>query len=253
MYCARMQDSSMTSAEICDDLRALGIDAGDVLIVHASLKSLGPLADGPETVVQGLLRALGQEGTLLMPALSHLQEPFDFHDNLRTPGNVGALPEYFRKRRGTVRSLHPTHSVCGVGSRVDALFADHIHDDTPCGLNSPFNRITEIGGKILMLGCGLKPNTTMHALEEHVEPPYLFGETVVYTIIDGDDQVFEKEYRTHGFMGVEQRYDRIRELPDPSFMRSGKVLQAEAFVLDAAAMRGQVLAQLKDDPTFLVD
>ena len=34
-----------------------------------------------------------------------------------------------------------------------------------------------------MLGCGLAPNTSMHAIEELVAPPYLFGEPLVYTMV----------------------------------------------------------------------
>ena len=55
------------------------------------------------------------------------------------------------------------------------MLCDHVQDNTPCGQNSPFNRLIENAGKILMIGCGLTPNTTMHAVEEYVRPPYLFG------------------------------------------------------------------------------
>src|SRR5690606_7869867 len=101
-------------------------------------------------------------------------------DLVRTPSNVGTLAEYFRTRPGTIRSLHPTHSICGTGKRTAELLADHARDFTPCGPHSPLTKLPEVGGQILMLGCSLRPNTSMHGVEELVEPPYLFGPDVPY-------------------------------------------------------------------------
>ena len=100
-----------TIERIASDLEALGIQSGDIVLVHSSLKSLGHVKGGPETVIQGLLQAIGDDGTLLMPALSYGQEPHHTHSARETPSNVGAIPEHFRKREGSLRSIHPTHSV----------------------------------------------------------------------------------------------------------------------------------------------
>ena len=83
----------------------LGVRPGGVLLVHASLRSLGPLDGGAETVVLSLLEALCPQGTLLMPALSYAtvgpQSPI--FNVAATPSCVGALSEYFRIRPGTIR------------------------------------------------------------------------------------------------------------------------------------------------------
>src|ERR1051326_2272897 len=151
---------SSMSNHLQAQLECLGLQCGDVVLVHSSFKSFG--IPNPEEIVRALLDVIGPGGTLLMPALSYRQEPAHTHDTRRTPSCVGFLTEYFRKRTGTIRSLHPTHSVCGAGSRAQELLADHGRDDTPCGAHSPFNILTETGGKILLIGCGLRPNTTMH-------------------------------------------------------------------------------------------
>jgi aminoglycoside 3-N-acetyltransferase len=163
------------SCKIAAGFRDLGVVEGDTVLVHSAFKSLGPVPGGIEVLVQGLLLAVGPEGTLLIPALSWALRPPEIFDLRRTPSNVGAIPEYFRSREGTTRSLHPTHSVCAVGRRTHELLGDHRLDCTPCGAHSPFHKILETSGKIVMLGCGLGANTAMHALEEYVEPPYLYG------------------------------------------------------------------------------
>lgn len=234
-----------------DDLRALGLQPGDVVMVHSSFRALG-IAE-PELIIGALLGALGDAGTLLMPGLSYRQQPPTVHDTRSTPVCVGFLPEYFRTRPGTARSLHPTHSVCGAGGRAAELLAGHGDDTTPCGEHSPFHKLLDCSGKVLMLGCGLRPNTTMHAIEEYARPPYLFGPPRIYTITDASGRTFEKQYIPHDFAGFTQRYDRAADILAPPALRSGPVGRATAHLIDAAALRDAALEQLRRDPYYFVD
>jgi aminoglycoside N3'-acetyltransferase len=52
--------------ELTSDLHRLGVAAGDVLMVHASLRALGPVEDGAAGVVAALDNAVAASGTLLM-------------------------------------------------------------------------------------------------------------------------------------------------------------------------------------------
>ena len=240
---------------IADDLRILGVRRGAALMVHVSLSAMGHVAGGAETVIQGLLQVLGPEGTLLMPALSYeiVTPENPVFDVRRTPSNVGAVPEFFRTRPGTHRSLHPTHSVCGVGPLAEALLGEHILDDTPCGPHSPFRRLRDVGGQILMLGCGLEPNTSMHGIEELVEPPYLFGPALGYYLVLADGREQHKIYRPHNFLGWVQRYDRVRALLGQDGLKHGAVLAARTYLLEAPALWDAVLAALGQDPLYFVD
>jgi aminoglycoside 3-N-acetyltransferase len=233
------------------DLRAIGLRHGDVVLVHSSYRSVG--IDHPETLIQALIAAIGDTGTLLLPALSYNQTPPTVHNTLTTPSCVGFIAEYFRTRAGTQRSLHPTHSVCGIGARVSELFGDHGSDTTPCGPHSPFHKLLHCGGKILMLGCGLRPNTAMHAIEEYTRPPYLFGEPLRYTLTNAAGDTFEKTYTPHGFAGFAQRYDRIAALLDNRQLVVGGIGAASAYLIDAYSLYQQALAQLERDPLFFVE
>jgi len=239
----------------CNDLEALGVRPGGALLVHASLKSLGQVPGGAETVVQGLLQCLGGNGTLLMPALTYetVTSRNPVFDLRTTPVCVGALPEYFRTRPGTRRSLHPTHSVCALGPLAEELLLPHARDATPCGPHSPFHRLPDFEGQILMLGCGLRPNTCMHAIEELVEPPYLFGPPIQYTLTDENGHTVRKEYTRHNFSGWEQRYDRVDEVLAHPALRCGLVAGAASYLIEAGALWQAALAQLRDDPLFFVD
>jgi aminoglycoside 3-N-acetyltransferase len=237
------------------DLAGLGVRKAGSLLVHSSLKSLGKLPDGPETAIEALIEALGSKGTLLMPALSYetvkVENPF--FDVANTPSCVGALTEFFRKRPGTMRSVHPTHSVCGIGPGAGHMLSEHSRDVTPCGENSPYAKLNEAAGQILFLGCGLRPNTSMHAVEELVEPAYLYNGWVDYRIrlVDGSEKTMR--VRRHGFKGWQQRYDRIEAVMAGEGISRGNVLSADCFLLEAPAFWRKAYQAIKEDPLFFVD
>jgi len=241
--------------QIAADLLAAGVRPGGVLLVHSSLSSLGRLPGGAETVVRALLSAVGPEGTLLMPALSYkyVNDSSPVFDAVVTASNVGAIPEHFRTRSGTLRSVHPTHSVCGIGPRAPELLADHHLDTTPVGPRSAFRRLPEVGGQILMLGCGLRPDTSMHGIEELVEPDYLFGETTEFTLIHADLRQTTMLCRCHDFAGWLQRYDRIGPLLEDGGMTVAKVLEATVHLIDAEAMWAAGLKAIRSDPHYFVE
>jgi aminoglycoside 3-N-acetyltransferase len=237
------------------DLLDLGVRPGGALMVHPALRPFGLVPGGPETIIRGLLSVLGPEGTLLMPALSYEtvipQNPV--FDVLQTPACVGAVAEAYRRRPGTRRSLHPTHSVCAVGPLAGALLPPHAEDTTPCGPRSPFRRLPEFDGQILMLACGLIYNTSMHAIEETVVPPYLFDPPILYTLTDEDGRTFQKEYTPHNFVGWQQRYDRVAGLLNEPALRSRLVADAESHLIEAPTLWQLAGAALRQDPLSFID
>jgi len=237
-----------------NDLLALGIRPGGILLVHSSLRSLGVVFGGAETIIEGLLTVLGDDGTLLMPALSyeHVTPNNPHFDVNKTPSNVGTLPEFFRLRDGTLRSVHPTHSVCAVGKLASQIIQHHIKDSTPCGINSPFHRLPEYDGQILMLGCGLEPNTSMHAIEELVEPPYLYNPPMEYHLTLADGRKTAKTYKSHNFRGWKQRYERVEQVMKESGLQRGRVLNAECYLLEAKTLWESALMALRNDPLYFV-
>lgn len=251
------QPDETTIERIAAQLAALGVRPDRPLLVHSSLRSLGPVQGGAETVVRGLRRALGAGGTLMMPALSYetVGSRNPVFDVQATPSCVGALTEYFRMRPGTRRSIHPTHSVCAIGPLAAALLAGHEQDSTPVGMHSPFRKLRDARGQVLFLGCGLRPNTSMHGVEELAEPPYLYGDAVEYRVLlsrpGGGEQTMY--VRGHSFAGWAQRYDRLGPLMEGRGLRVGSVLGARVHLVDAAPMWEIALAALRRDPLYFVE
>lgn len=241
---------------IANQLEALGVKKGGILLVHSSMKALGEIDGGIETLIRGIKLALGPDGTLLMPALSYQYVDGENEDTFSvkdTPCNIGAVPEYFRTMPGVMRSINPTHSVCGEGKYAQELLERHEQDKSPCGSNSPYKILGQLGGQILFIGCGLRPNTSMHGVEELVEPSYLFKDEFQYKIFNEKREKRYGYYLRHDFEGIEQRYERLEGLLDQEELKVGKLLEAQCHLVEAGPMWKKAVEALKEDPMYFVE
>ena len=152
-------------ARIVADLRRLGVERGMDLMVHSSLSRIGPVEGGADTVVSGLLEAVGSTGTLLMPSFNH--RAARVYNRMATPTTNGAVPDAFWRRPGAVRSGHPTHAVAALGPRAERYCAAHIE----AGIwepESPIGQLVHGGGWILALGTTHWTSTAYHVAEMSV-------------------------------------------------------------------------------------
>src|SRR6266851_4504674 len=77
------------SGDLVDDLRRLGVAAGDVVMVHASLRAIGPVTGGADGVLDALEEAVGQDGTLLM--VLGARDDWDWVNTHPEPERAGLL------------------------------------------------------------------------------------------------------------------------------------------------------------------
>jgi aminoglycoside 3-N-acetyltransferase len=155
---------------------------GGLLMVHTRMSALGWVVGGSETVVRALLDALGPEGTLAAyasweehvyaledrPAAhrdAYAADPpvFDPATAAVTP-EYGRIPERVRTWPGARHSGHPEAGVVAVGARAAWLTDPHPGDDA-YGPGTPFARLVEAGGQVLLLGAPLDTVTLLHHAE----------------------------------------------------------------------------------------
>ncbi len=240
-----------------DDLRAIGIRDGDSVLIHSSYKSMGGLEGGIGTLIESILSVIGESGTLIAPTLTYRDVSVEnpIFDYLNTPSCVGAVSEYVRRMEGAVRSIHPTHSCAVIGREIDYFVSGHELDRTPVGKNSPFYKLREVGGKVLMLGCGTECNTSMHGVEECFGTSYVLPkEPSPYTVIMPDKTYTIDFYRHHIRQnGYAQRYGRLEAMMDTEHFRCGNVHGAESYLIDAKEMWRVGLECLSRDEFFFVE
>ncbi|MFA6175895.1 MAG: AAC(3) family N-acetyltransferase, partial [Phycisphaerae bacterium] len=157
--------------KMVDDLRRLGIQEGDRIFVHSSFKKIGLSDGGAAAVVAALQKAVGAKGTLGMPVFPFCFSPDGAFDLATSPSKVGAITEVFRQTKGVVRSYSPSHSVAFWGQDAEYLASGHA-DNPPYAMQGPFGKLYDLNFKIVMLGCGLAPNSMIHAIEDWAGLPY---------------------------------------------------------------------------------
>jgi aminoglycoside 3-N-acetyltransferase len=200
---AHLSGSLISCGQLKSQLESMGIKEGDSLLVHASLRQMGFIQDGPATVNEALLSVLGADGNLLMPSSPVVSLQVDYvQDNpifnvKHTPSRMGAISEHFRTMKGVKRSLHPTEPVCAHGPQAAFLTEGHFNQLTPYSNDSPFHRLCELKGKILYIGVSLdNAGTSLHLLEDAVEFAYPVYCDEIYDLRVIDDQNVEHRVKT---------------------------------------------------------
>jgi aminoglycoside N3'-acetyltransferase len=177
----------VTRAQLAGELAALGLRAGDTVMLHSSLSALGNVAGGADAVVDALLDAIGPAGTIVTPAfrdsvwgdLKHFTNSdcdctsADRLCHSQQPGFQGAIAEAVRRRPGTLRSCHPTHSWVALGPAARRLLVGHRDALTFCGPGNPFEELVALDGCVLTLGVRVNTVTLWHYYEEVLLVPYL--------------------------------------------------------------------------------
>jgi aminoglycoside 3-N-acetyltransferase len=245
----------MNKQQLIEDLKNAGIQKGMVLFVHSSFKSLG-FEGKPIEVIESLMEILTEEGTLLFPTLTYAtvnqSNPyFSYHD---TPSCVGILSETFRKIVGVNRSFDPIHSVCAWGKYAKKLTSSHHLDYSTLGTNSPFYLMLEYSPKILMLGCGLKPNTFMHLVENLFQAPYRITKYQVdFIMINEHYALIKKSMELPDMKNYVQRYDRIIDVLDASECKEVMILNAKSYIIDAHSLLNKAGNAIQNNPFYFVD
>lgn len=178
---ASRRSRGFSKQNLVDMLRRLGVARGDTLLVHSSVDQFDSFLGKPVEIINALQEALGPTGTLLMPTLPFRGSAVDYvrdsrvFDVKRTPSQMGLLTELFRRMPGVVRSVHPTHSVAAWGANAEWMTAGHHQACTPCGRQSPYGRLMDRNGRILLLGTDISVLTFFHTVEAVLEPKMPFS------------------------------------------------------------------------------
>jgi aminoglycoside 3-N-acetyltransferase len=180
---------------LADQLRALELPRAGSVLVHCSLRHVGPVHGGPTALLRAVTDVLGDQGTVVVPAQTPgnsltsrvfraatqgMTEPerdrylaaMPGFDPPTTPSQgMGVFAEAVRRHPAARRSPHPQTSFAAVGGAAGEVTG--VHDlDCHLGERSPLGALYRLGATILMIGVGMDKCTALHLGEYRLsEPP----------------------------------------------------------------------------------
>lgn len=252
--------ATATRESIAADLSRVGIEPGDVVFLHSSLKSLGWVEGGAEAVVEAFLDAVGPEGLVAAPTLTASFALGCMYRDLvgyafdpkETPSRVGKITDTLWRRPEAFRSAHPTHSIAAIGKGAEELVRGHDRTST-FGMDSPYRRLMERGAKLFFLGVDLRCNTMLHAIEDWMDLPYMQPDRAVVKGPGGEPQVVTVTKCPMGDRDFYQRGSKVQRLLEGSgLIRRGRVAEAEVMWLPSQEMVQVVMEAIRERPDLLL-
>lgn len=246
----------ITRSRLASDLSRLGLVSGDAVMLHASVRAVGWIVGGPDTVLRAMLDVIGSTGTLMMyikceEPLNEIDDwPEDWQkaylaecppfDPYRTRANRhwSILTEYLRTWPGVRCSDHPEARVAAVGAKAEWITADHPLQ-FGYGADSPLEQLCDVEGKALLLGPLFDSLNILHYAEHIADVPNKRTERYRWPVLrNGRCEwiAFEQFDTSHGIVdrldgGYFQRI--VEEYLDCGSVARANVGAADSFLFDA--------------------
>lgn len=231
--------------EVLNQLRALGVREGGVLLVHTSFRRVRPIEGGPLGLIAVLREVLGPSGTLVMPSMTDGASRFD--PRATPTAEMGITAELFWRQSGVLRSTHPGASFAAAGPAAARICAPQPLSP-PHGHDSPVGRVYDLDGSVLLLGVGHSENTTLHLAESLAGVPYSVTHSCVVEM-GGAAATIEIAETDHCCQRFSLADDWLRER---SLQRESGVGSAEARLFRARDLVSLAVERLRRAPlTFL--
>jgi len=187
-------ENDITMADIVKGLYDLGLKKGDVVLVHAAMRTFGNIQGGAQTVVDAFLDVIGPQGTLVVPTFTFKHEAED--DPVIDPQNdiseMGAISEAVRVHPKALRSTAFRHSVAAIGRRAEVI-TQCDSKLSPFDLHSSFGVMLALNTKVLLAGVTYASSTSHHFAEWVCDVPYRHAFGVNVTVRNPDGSMVKQQ------------------------------------------------------------
>lgn len=233
-----------TKEQLKAQLAQMGIKPSDNVLIHTSFKAVGPVEGGPEAFIDAFCEYL-TDGMFIVPThtWSNVSRKQPVYDVKTSVPCIGLIPRTAAFRPDGVRSLHPTHSVWVHGKGAEEFIAGEELAESPAPVGFCWNRLAEIGTKILLIGVTNTNNTFIHAVDEIADlPDRLALEPWEVTVIDGNGNRITHPFRNHGRTGSDNFCNFEEPLVGLGAQTFGTLGDAQVRVVDAVKCRDVILS-----------
>ena len=167
-----MMADAVTSNDLVEGFREVGLKPGDVVLAHSAMRTFGPIDGGADAVIDALLEVIGPRGTLVVPTFTFAHEAEDdpIIDPASDRSEMGIITETARKRPDALRSTAFRHSFAAIGRRATVI--TNIDPAlTVFDFRSSFGVMLSLNTHVLLLGVTYASSTSHHFAEMVCEVP----------------------------------------------------------------------------------
>ena len=240
---------------ILDDIKNLGIKKDDKIMIHSSLKKVGQVDGGGDTLLDAFCDYLGEQGMVVIPChtwgnIHEYNNTFD----IDMPSNLGVLPNLFRVRKGVYRSMHPTHSVCAFGLGASEFVKGEIGNDCYCGNNGCMEKLLQTGGKVLLMGVSLTSCTFFHLIEEQtLKDHFWFNDSpTLHKVKTQTGEIIDNPI-FYTKLDTSEYFDKALDIvKGHSSTRLGKIGNADCILLDMQSIYPVIQNLILNDKHFFM-
>lgn len=233
--------------DFMEQIRQMGIQPSDTVLIHTSMRAIGPVENGADGVINAFCNYL-TDGLFLVPTHTWMSvNPENPVFDVRTAVPcLGALPTMAAFRKDGIRSLHPTHSIWAHGKNAAEFIAGEELAQTPAPPGFAWCRLADVNAKILLLGVGNDKNTFIHAIDEIADIPDRIAEKPFpVTIIDQNGNTCQHLYAGHHCSRTDdvsrQFVNFEKPLAELGALEYGKLGNAAVRIVDARKCRDIIL------------
>lgn len=241
-----------------EQIEALGIKPQDTLLIHSSMKAIGEVEGGADTVLDVFSEHLAP-GLLVLPTHTwrQINAEYNVFDVENEPSCVGILTNLFRQRPGVIRSWHPTHSVAALGADALEFTSGEENLDSPCPREGCWGKLYDRQAKILFLGANINRNTIIHGVEEWANIPNRVSDWYQdLKIRTPDGRLLDRPMRRHEspIPDVSKNYGKLATpLFARKFAKKGKIGDAESILVEVVPMVDLTMEFLRRNPDLFLD
>lgn len=209
----------MTQSQIATGLRDLGLQPGDVVLIHSAMRTLGHVEGGANSVVEALLDVIGERGTLVAPTFTFIHEPEDdpIIDPATDKSEMGAITEAVRLHPDALRSTAYRHSFAAIGRRAHVI-TDVDPSLSVFDIRSSFGVMLALNTKVLLLGVNYSNSTSHHFAEWLCEVPYRHTIDMNVKVRRSDGSIVQQpmiDYQPFGYGGSQHTdFNRLGQIQE---------------------------------------
>lgn len=257
---------------ITEVLEALGVDAGDRLLIYSNTASIVKIADlrklqnefgtnARQEILAGFhsafRKAIGERGTILTLGsytdYARFGKPFHVDKSLPDQ-SLGAYPRYLFSQPGMTRSYNPTSNLIALGCRATDIAIRK--NATAYGFGTPWEKLIEYEAKILFWDTTLRPMTFGHHIEQCVGVPHVYSKIYDVPIYEAGQALPHSAITSVRYLNFDIRYNMKKmetELKDAGLVKSFTRNTLTVDVVECVALAEFLTEKLASNPYYLLD